>query len=116
MFKKLLLVFLVMFSGVAFAVGPDFSGLTGQVSWSRVIAAVMMVMGGLAGVLLCMFGGELILEKLKGGGVEQVHSEGRDWDKDVYYEAMKDLHAQQRSGVLLDQESARALREFKQAR
>ena len=48
------------------AAGPDFTGLTGQIDWSTAIAAILLVMGGLAGVFIVMKGGDLILAKLRG--------------------------------------------------
>jgi len=48
--------------------GPDFSGLTAQVDWTTAIAALLLVMGGLAGVYIVWTGGSLILAKLKRGG------------------------------------------------
>lgn len=50
----------------AFAAGPDFSGLTSQIDWTTAIAAILLVMGGLAGVYIVMKGGDLILTKLRG--------------------------------------------------
>lgn len=50
----------------ALAAGPDFTGLTGQIDWSTAIAAILLVMGGLAGVYIVMKGGDLILTKLRG--------------------------------------------------
>lgn len=49
------------------AAGPDFTGLTGQIDWTTAIAAILLVMGGLAGVFVVMQGGSLILSKLRGG-------------------------------------------------
>ena len=49
-----------------FAAGPDFTGLTGPIDWSTAIAAILLVMGGLAGVYIVMKGGDLILSKLRG--------------------------------------------------
>jgi len=52
---------------LARATGPDFTGMTGQIDWTTAIAAVLLVMGGLAGVYVVMTGGSLILSKLRGG-------------------------------------------------
>lgn len=62
-----LLVFLFSVSGVARA-AVDYTGLTGAVDFSSAIAAILLVMGGLAGVYVVITGGSLILQKLKGGG------------------------------------------------
>lgn len=51
----------------AFAAGPDFSTLTASVDFSTAIAAILLVMAGLAGVYIVMKGGSLILSKLRGG-------------------------------------------------
>ena len=48
------------------AAGPDFTGLTSQIDWSTATAAILLVMGGLAGVYIVMKGGSLILSKLRG--------------------------------------------------
>jgi len=65
-----LLACLMMLTNIAFAAGtgPDFSGLTAQVDWTTAIAALLLVMGGLAGVYIVWTGGSLILAKLKRGG------------------------------------------------
>jgi hypothetical protein len=66
--KKLIaVVVLSVAAGVASATtGPDFSGLTSQVDWTTAIAAILLVMGGIASVYIVMKGGSLILSKLRG--------------------------------------------------
>lgn len=51
----------------AFAAGPDFSGMTGQIDWTTAIAAILLVAGGLAGVYVVMTGSGLINGKIKAG-------------------------------------------------
>jgi hypothetical protein len=46
---------------------PDFTTLTDSVDFSTAIAAILLVMAGLAGVYIVMKGGSLILSKLRGG-------------------------------------------------
>ena len=68
--QMLFLTILSLLCNIAFAAGtgPDFSGLTAQVDWTTAIAALLLVMGGLAGVYIVWTGGSLILAKLKRGG------------------------------------------------
>jgi hypothetical protein len=62
-------LFAMLFSLMSYAAGgPDFSGLTSQIDWTTAIAAILLVMGGLAGVYVVMMGGSLILAKLRGRG------------------------------------------------
>lgn len=70
MFFSLLALCFSFFSGLANAAGtgPDFSGLTSQVDWATAIAALLLVMGGLAGVFIVSAGGSMILEKLRRKG------------------------------------------------
>ncbi|WP_263770047.1 hypothetical protein [Propionivibrio soli] len=49
------------------ATGPDFTTLTAAVDYSTAIAAILVVMAGLAGVYIVMSGGSMILQKLRGG-------------------------------------------------
>jgi len=44
---------------------PDFSGMTNQIDWSSVIAAVLLIAGGLAGVYVIMKGADLILARIR---------------------------------------------------
>jgi hypothetical protein len=64
----LFMIFSLFFNLAYAAGGPDFSGLTAQVDWTTAIAALLLVMGGLAGVYIVWTGGSLILAKLKRGG------------------------------------------------
>lgn len=51
----------------AFAVGPDFSGMTSQIDWTTATAAVLLVAGGLAALYVVFTGSGLINSKIKGG-------------------------------------------------
>lgn len=51
----------------AFAVGPDFTGMTGQIDWTTAIAALLLVAGGLAGIYVVLTGSALINGKLAKG-------------------------------------------------
>lgn len=57
----------VFAAGSAFAVGPDFTGMTGQIDWTTAIAALLLVSGGLAGVYVVLTGSGLINGKIKSG-------------------------------------------------
>lgn len=54
-------------AGSAFAVGPDFSGMTTQVDWSTAIAAILLIAGGLAAVYVVLTGSSFINGKLRKG-------------------------------------------------
>lgn len=66
MFLFSLWMFLMSMAARA-ATGPDFSTLTAAVDYSTAIAAILLVMAGLAGVYIVMSGGSMILRKLRGG-------------------------------------------------
>lgn len=51
---------------LAATTAPDFSTLTSAVDYSTAIAAILLVMAGLAGVYIVMSGGSMILQKLRG--------------------------------------------------
>ncbi|MCL2875466.1 MAG: hypothetical protein FWF12_04050 [Betaproteobacteria bacterium] len=46
---------------------PDFSGMTSQIDWSPVTAAILLIGGGLAGVYVIVKGVQIILARLGGG-------------------------------------------------
>lgn len=52
----------------AFAAAPDFTTLTAAVDWSTAIAAILLVMAGLAGVFIVSGGGSMILDKIRRKG------------------------------------------------
>jgi len=54
-------------AGSCFAVGADFSSLTAAVDFGTAIAALLLVMAGLAGVYIVWTGGSLVIGKLKAG-------------------------------------------------
>lgn len=59
---------MMLFSCFARATGgTDYSGLTGQIDWAPTIAAILLVMGGLAGLDIVITGGKTILRVLRGG-------------------------------------------------
>lgn len=51
----------------AMAVGPDFTGMTGQIDWTTATAAILLVAGGLAALYVVFTGSGLINSKIKGG-------------------------------------------------
>lgn len=54
-------------SNVAMATGPDFSGMTSQIDWSTVTAAILLVAGGLSAIYVIFTGSSLINSKIRGG-------------------------------------------------
>ena len=65
--QMLLLFALSMLGFSAFAVPPDFTGMTGQIDWTTAIAAILLIAGGLAGVYVVLTGTGLINGKLAKG-------------------------------------------------
>ena len=65
--KSMVLAGALSLAGSAFAVGPDFSGMTGQIDWTTAIAALLLVAGGLAGIYVVLTGSTLINGKLAKG-------------------------------------------------
>jgi hypothetical protein len=91
-----------------------FSAMLSMIDFSSLMLALLAVMAGLAGLLVIMFGGDLILSKLKGPA--RISYGGRMWDEDVYRNALSDLEARRRRGEILDRESYSALRRWKSGR
>lgn len=67
MFKKIAGVVVSVAPMAAFATGPDFTGMTGQIDWTTATAAILLVAGGLAAVYVVMTGSGLINSKIKSG-------------------------------------------------
>lgn len=68
--KSAFLGALVSFMSIAVsanaATGPDFSSLTGAVDFSTIIAAVLLIAAGLAGLDLIIKGAKVILSAIRG--------------------------------------------------
>lgn len=90
---------------------PFFTMLS-SIDFRPIGVAVLGGFAAMATVGVLIKGGTVILRKLGiGYFLEPEPDESLNWDDDVYRAAMQDLYDQKRSGVLLDRESAEALRD-----
>ena len=103
----ILFLLLLGASSQAFAAAPSFVPILGAVVFQGLIVAVLAV--AILGLALVMAkrGSKALLSFIgRVTGSEQVNVRGYGaWDKDVYDEAMRDLHRHYRAGGIMDRES-----------